>query len=221
MIRSLLRWKARHRGEDGWTLPELAVSMTIFVLIILSVDVSVTVLNNQSNGLTQSNQSIDQLQVIEQLAVRYLHAVRAWYNAPGCTSPSGGSTSAPSSLPFYFTAALPNNPCVAISLSPSSNTLTVTSSAIGSTSGDMTVATNLVSSSKVTSTPVTWTPVDGATPETFTIFSAVVLTMATPRVGAPHARDTTTADPQIVAFNGVYNCQAYWNLNPGSGTEPC
>lgn len=203
----------------GWTLPETVVSMAIFLLVILAVDVSITTLNDQSNGLTQSVQSIDQLQVVEQLAVRDLHAVTAWYSTSGCTTPSGGSTSAPGALPFYFSAALPGSPCIGITLA--SNTLTITSSASGSTSGDTTVAGNLVSSSEVTSSSVTWTPVDGAAKETFTISSAVSLTMAAPKLGAAHAQETTVADPQIVVFNGVYGCQSYWDLNPGAGTEPC
>jgi Tfp pilus assembly protein PilV len=211
-----------HDPEAGMSLVEIAVAMVVFGLVIGSVGMSVTVLNGRSNGMSQSNQSIDQLQVAEQLIVRDLHAAKAsaWYSTTACTGtastslPSTGTSTPVPSYPFSFVVALPHSPCVEVNLA--SNQLTVITAG-----GGQTVVSNLTSSSALTPDQVTWTPTDGKPTETFTISTSVVLTTESPRLNAPHEVSTTISDPEVVVFNGVYACETYWTNNPGSGTSPC
>ncbi|MGA2036080.1 MAG: prepilin-type N-terminal cleavage/methylation domain-containing protein, partial [Acidimicrobiales bacterium] len=65
------------RGDDGVTLVELVIAMAIFALVIVSVDSSVTVLNSRANGLSQSAQAIDQLQIAEETIARDVHAANS------------------------------------------------------------------------------------------------------------------------------------------------
>ncbi len=91
------------RRESGFTLIELVIAIGIFSLVVVSVDVTVTMLTGRSTALSQSNQAIDQLQVAEQAIVQDVHAVTSWTTAPSsvATTLTSGLTAhqAYSSLP--------------------------------------------------------------------------------------------------------------------------
>jgi Tfp pilus assembly protein PilV len=202
------------RDEQGVSLVEVLLAMVVFALVIVSVDASVSALSGRSNDLSQSNQAIDQLQVVEQTLVTDLHAASltntasppasgpGFYQSSSCSSSaivtSAGQLSLSSTNPISFYVNLNGSkPCVGISMSSTSHSLTIAESG----SNLMTIY-NLDSSSSLT---VTCTSASGAL---YCTSAAVNLTQDTPRVGAPKVRTTTLSDPQVEVWNQEYACEA-------------
>lgn len=202
----------RPRGaEAGFTLVEASIAMVIVMLVMVSVSASVTIVNRQSVGLSSSSQAIDQLQVAEESVVQDLHAATAWYTSSGCST----STSTPSEDNLHFTADVYGaTPCVSVTLS--SGTLTVTSAVGGKTRSQVSVS-DLDSTSAVTPGAAISA---GSPSQSFTDRLSVVLTMDSPRPGAPHETQTTVSDPTVIAFNIEYACKAAWAISPG-GQSGC
>jgi len=167
-------------------------------------------INRQSVSMAGSNQAIDDLQVAEESVVQDLHAATSWYSASGCT----GATTNPTSTPLYFTADLYGaTPCIAITLS--SGTITVTSTSGGKTHVQASVS-NLDSTSAITPGGTVGA---GSPAQSFTDRFSVVLTMDSPRPGAPHETQTTVSDPTVIAFNVEFACQAAWAISPGGQSQ--
>ncbi len=199
--------------EDGFTLVELVIAMAIFALVIVSVDASVTVLNGRANGMSQSTQAIDQLQVAEQTIVRDVHAANSW-----CTpvpTPLYGCAATPTATPtgapnpdLIFTANLNGaTPTIEFKLVPGasgSQTLTMSKNA----GAPVTLLSNLDPSSTFTvPNPVQVVAPNGTTYSYYTSIG-VTLTMDSPRVGAPRVTKTTLADNTIEVWNVEYACSA-------------
>lgn len=197
-------------GEEGATLVEMAVALAVLMVVIVSVDASVSVVNRLSVGLSSSTQSIDALQVAEEALVQDVHTATAWYASSGCT----GGAANPTSTPLYFTANLYGaTPCVSITLS--SGTLTVTRTSNGKVIGSVTVS-NLDPSSAITPAAAV---VAGSPATSYTDRVQVVLTQDSPSPTAPHAVKTTMSDPTVVAFNIEYACEQAWAISPGGQSQ--
>jgi prepilin-type N-terminal cleavage/methylation domain-containing protein len=196
----------RAHGEQGMTLIEVLVAMIIMAIVIVSVDTSVGVLNARSNSMSQSSQAIDQLQMAEQTVVRYVHAATAFSTAPGAGQ-------------LQFTANIDKATAVTIAIKLStmgdgSEQLTVSKS--GNT---MLTVSNLDPSSNFTPTTITYPLVGGVT---YYVSIAVILTMDSPRYGAPNATKTTVADADVQVWNIRYACQVAWQQDTGGqGATPC
>jgi type II secretory pathway pseudopilin PulG len=193
------------RGEEGITLVEVLIAMVIFALVVVSVDASVTVLNGRANGMSQSNQAIDQLQVAEQTIVRDVHAANSW-----CTpvpNPAYGCATflqAPSATDLKFTANL-DGATSTIEFQVTGSSLTMRKN-LGA---PVTLLSNLdPTSAFIIPTTQTTPPLPVVGNTTYYTFIGVTLTMDSPRVGAPRVTQTTVADPTIEVWNVEYACSA-------------
>jgi prepilin-type N-terminal cleavage/methylation domain-containing protein len=194
------------RGDDGVTLVELVIAMAIFALVIVSVDSSVTVLNSRANGLSQSAQAIDQLQIAEETIARDVHAANSW-----CTPPANGcavATSAPTTKDLDFTASLNGTtPNIEFKLVTASGSKSLTMSKNFAT--PVTLLSNLdLSSTFTVQNPPLKVVAPNGTPYYFYTSIGVTLTMNSPVGTALHATKTTLADTTIVVWNVEFACSA-------------
>jgi len=193
--------KLRARGEAGVTLVEMLISLVIFSLVIVSVDGSVTMLSSRSNGLSQSSQSINQLQVAEQTLVQAVHAANSWCEpvpipAYGCVTATAAPNTTANTL--TFTATMSGSTTTSYQFQITGNSLVMTKN--GTTS---TLVSNLDPSSSKTGFTATSVTV-GST--TYWNDISVILTMDSPRVGAAHVTSTTVADSDVEVWNVEYAC---------------
>ena len=222
------------RGESGFTLVEVAVAISILMLVVAAVAASVTAIAEQTTKLSSSSQSIGALQMAEESLVQDLHAANAWYSSSNCTgtftvNSTAVNTAMPSTTtapPYYFTANLfGNTPCINVTLSGSSSeTITITSSITVNGSPEMrgnVVVSNLdpTGTSIAPSTSPVQQPVAVTVNQTTSYYTdrmSVVLTQDSPRVGAQHEVKTTMSDPAVIAFPIEYACQ--WTADGASNS---
>jgi type II secretory pathway pseudopilin PulG len=191
------------RGEEGITLVEVLIAMAIFALVVVSVDASVTVLNGRANGMSQSNQAIDQLQVAEQTIVRDVHAANSWCTpVPNPTYGCATFTQTPSATDLKFTANMDGaTPTVEFQITGGSLTMKKNNGAA------MTLLSNLdPTSAFIIPTSQTTPPLPVVGNTTYYTSIGVTLTMDSPRVGASQMTKTTVADSTVEVWNVEYAC---------------
>jgi len=209
--------------ESGFTFVELAVAMVIMMVVVAAVAATVTAIAEQTTKLSSSTESIDALQIAEETLVQDIHAANMWYSGSGCTGTAGYSEASQAGpvYTYYFTANLfDKTPCITVTLSQTTHTLTIVSTAGGSQSNDV-VVSNLDTTSAITPGPSPATQV-GNPQTSFNDWMSVVLTQDSPAVGAVHAVKTTMSDTRVIAFPIEYQCEADSAIvPPAQGGSSC
>jgi prepilin-type N-terminal cleavage/methylation domain-containing protein len=197
------------RGDDGVTLVELVIAMAIFALVVISVDSSVTVLNGRANGLSRSNQAIDQLQIAEETITRDVHAANSWCTPlPNPANGCGAFTRAPTTTDLYFTSSINGaTPTIEFKLVTATGSKSLTMST--NLGAPVTLLSNLDPSSTFTvqNQPVVYQAPNGTTYDFYTSVG-VVLTMDSPIANSALVTKTTLADTTIQVWNVEYACSA-------------
>ena len=202
------------------TLVETVLSMVLLMIGMGAASVGVGTLTSQSARLSQMTQAIDQLQLAQQTVVQDLHAATCVApTIPTCVFLLAGSTE------LKFTADL-KGAIPTIDLKISSNTLTMSKNG-GSVT---TLATNLDGASKFVVNPPTagsptpgqWSIASPATSFTYDTVVQVLLVKDSPKVSA-NALKTTAADPTVVLWNILYDCEAALQQDPPTAgtSDPC
>lgn len=184
----------RH-DESAFTVAEIVVAMTVFLLVITAVGVTVAVVEEHQAQLVSSTQSLDTLQVAEQTVIRDVHAAM-----PTSTHPGGFSTA--SSTELAFEAAL-NNATPTVDIKISNQTLTVTTT-LGAKTTTQVLLRNVDASSAFAVDRSCTVTLPGPSSTTYDTDIGVTLTQDSPSVTAIRPTKTTVAAPNVQAFNVQY-----------------
>jgi Tfp pilus assembly protein PilW len=210
------------------SLIEVMIASLLFTVVIVSVDASITVVQNHQVQVSDRTQALDNLQLAQQAITSDIHAASftpAWTTPAIPTSMPGSPITATT---LAFNAKLGGHtPLINISLTTATHILLVTCTGLGCTptAGAGTVVTqariaNVDSSSLFTlNTQEVSTTANSVTVNTFyftTVGSSLILD--TPRVGAPKFTQTTLADPNIVTNNIEFACRSALSATGASGS---
>ncbi len=207
------------------SLVEVMISMVLFVVVIATVDASITVVQTHQVQVSDRTQALDYLQDAQQAITEDLHAaVPTSWTSPAVPTSAPGSPITATSL--AFSAQLGSGtPTISIALNTSTHVLTVTCTGAGcrpTGAGAFTQAriSNVDSSSLFTmTTKEVSTTANSVTTNAF-FFTAVTssLILDTPKVGAQNVYKTTLSDPNIVINNGEYACQSALTASGATGS---
>jgi Tfp pilus assembly protein PilV len=216
---------AQARDESGMSLVEVMISMVLFVVVIVTVDASITVVQSHQVQVSDRTQALDYLQDAQQAITEDLHAaVPTSWTSPVVPTSAPGSPITSTSL--AFSAQLGGGtPTISIALNTSTHVLTVTCTGAGCRPTGTTAITqakisNVDSSSLFTmTTKEVSTTANSATTNAF-FFTAVTssLILDTPKVGAQNVFKSTLSDPNIVVNNGEYACQSALSATGATGS---
>jgi prepilin-type N-terminal cleavage/methylation domain-containing protein len=218
-----MKLRLHRRPEDGMTLVELAISLVLLSIVIVSADAGVTLLTDQSTSLVSQTKVLDQLQLAQQSVVRDIHALTSW-----CATPT--------SAQLEFVADIDGGtPSFEIAVSTATGDLTLAENPAGACSWTAAETQTLATGLETSAPPdgsgfvplpaggATWTgasgqvyPPGGGTP----YFDDVGVYLA-----APSGKNSTTriSDPAVEVWNQRYLCESSWTDDPptGGGTSPC
>ena len=214
--------RVRPRDESGQSLVEVMLALILFALVIVTVDSSITVIQERNLQVTNSTQALDTLQAVQEAITTDLHAAQTWTtpslptSMPG--SPVTASWSASGGCGLSFTALLKNaTATITICLNTTTHILTVSCAGgaslacPGKSSASVTQAqaANIDSSSSFTfTTAETSSTVNSVTTNTFYFTDvAANLILDSPRVGAPRTSQTILDSPDVEIYNSEYACQ--------------
>jgi Tfp pilus assembly protein PilW len=228
-MRRLMRRVRQRRDESGISLVEMAIALVILSVVVVSVDSSLTVVQERSVQVTNATEAINNLQVAEEAITTDLRASNAWTTPAVPTSAPSGPTSATLLL---FTANLNGPTSVGIALNTSTHILQVCTNA--NTTTPVTVSSvcsgsgiqlqdqisNIDSASvfKLSTSEVSVTLGSVVTNTWFYTSISSLLTLDSPKVGAPRVSQTTLTSPTVVSYDGVFQCQVLLNENQATGS---
>jgi len=223
----------RHRGESGVSLVEMMIALALFSVVIVSVDSSLTVVQERQVQVTNGVEALDNIQIAQETITRDIESSTAWTTrAVPRSAPSSpitvNWTGANSGLVFTtdLNEALAT---ITVALNTTTHMLTITCADLnsdkacgGAAGGTQTQAevANIDSSSSFTFTTdqVTTTLNSISSNAFFFTDIASVLTLDSPRVGAPRVSKTTITSPSIIPYNIVYACQTDAAAEGGNGS---
>jgi prepilin-type N-terminal cleavage/methylation domain-containing protein len=223
-----MRFRSVVGDESGMSLIEVMISMLLLSIVIVSVDASVTVVQEHEVQVNDQTQALDNLQMAQQAISRDIHAATTPWTTPAVPTSAPGSPVTATTL--SFTAALGSattQPVVNISLNTTTHVLTVTCTGVGcsKTAGAATVVTqaqvsNIDSSSLFTLTTQEVSTTVGSVSTNAFFYTAVSskLVLDTPKVGAHRVFQTTLTNPNMVTNNIEYDCQDALNNTGASGS---
>jgi prepilin-type N-terminal cleavage/methylation domain-containing protein len=231
MMKRLFK-RFRRRDDSGVSLVEMMIAMALFSLVIVAVDSSLTVVQERQVQVTNGVEALDNIQIAQEAVTRDIESATAW------TTPAV-PTSAPSSpitvnwtganSGLVFTSELNEAlATITIALNTTTHVLTITCAdissdsacggAAGGTQTQVAVANVDSSSSFTFTTDQVTTTINAITSSQFFFTDiASVLTLDTPRVGAPRVSKTTLTSPSIIPYNIVYACQTDAAAEGGNG----
>jgi prepilin-type N-terminal cleavage/methylation domain-containing protein len=223
----------RSRDQSGVSLVEMMIALALFAIVVVAVDSSLTVVQERQVQVTNGVEALDNIQIAQETITRDIESSTAW------TTPAVPTSAPGSPITVSWTGATPGmvfttklNEALAtitVALNTSTHMLTITCADISSDSacggaagGTQTQAAvaNIDSSSSFTfTTDQVTTTVDSITSSAFFFTDvASVLTLDSPRVGAPRVSQTTLTSPSIIPYNIVYACQTDAAAEGGNGS---
>jgi hypothetical protein len=229
MIRLIRR--LRHRDEAGVSLVEMMIGLALFAVVIVSVDSSLTVVQERSVQVVNGTEALDNVQAAQEAITRDIESSMTWTTPAAPTSTAPVSVTWTGSTPgMVFTAELNEAlATITISLNTTTHQFTVTCAdqgsdsacggAAGGTQTQVSLA-NVDSSTAFTLSPAEVTStVNGVTANSF-FFTDITstLTVDSPKVGAPRVSKTTLTSPSIIPYNVVYACQTAATAEGANGT---
>ena len=219
--------------ESGVSLVEMMIALALFSIVVVAVDSSLTVVQERQVQVTNGVEALDNIQLAQETITRDIESSTAWTtpavptsapNSPITVSWTGANSG------MVFTSELNEAlATITVALNTSTHMLTITCAdissdsacggAAGGTQTQVAVA-NIDSSSSFTfTTDQVTTTVNSITSSAFFFTDiASVLTLDTPRVGAPHVSQTTVTSPSIIPYNLVYACQTDAAAEGGNGS---
>jgi type II secretory pathway component PulJ len=221
----------RRGDESGVSLVEMMIGLALFSVVIVSVDASLTVVQERSVQVTNGAETLDYIQGAQEALTRDIESSTAW------TTPAVPTSSSPVSVIWtgtgsgmVFTTELNEAlATITVALNTTTHKFTVTCAdqasdsacggAAGGTQTQVSLA-NVDSSSAFTlSVQEVSNTIGGVTSNSF-FFTDVASTLIvdSPSVGAPHVSKTTLSSPSIIPYNIVFACQAAVSAEGGSGT---
>jgi type II secretory pathway component PulJ len=233
MGRRLRKILWRRRNESGVSLIEMALGLALFAVVIVSVDSSLTVVQERSVQVTNGLEALDNIQAAQEAITRDIESATAWTTPAVPTSapstPVTASWTGTGSGLVFTTELNEALATVTVALNTTTHVLTVTcadlnsdSACAGHAGGTQTQAqvANVDSSSSVTfTTSEVTTTINSVTTNSFFFTSvATTLILDSPSVGAAHVSHTTLTSPSIVPYNIVYACQTATSTEGASGT---
>jgi prepilin-type N-terminal cleavage/methylation domain-containing protein len=227
MVKRLLR-----RDESGVTLVEMMIALVLFSIVVVSVDSSLTVVQERQVQVTNGTEALDNIQSAQEALTRDIESSTAWTTPAVPTSAPSTPVTATwtgSSSSLVFTADLNEAlATITVALNTATHKLTVTcadlnsdSACAGPAGGTHTQASvsNIDSSSSITmTTSAVSSTINSVTTNTF-FFTDVASTLIldSPSVGASHVSQTTLSSPSIIPYNVVYACQTAASAEGGNG----
>jgi len=219
-IHRLRASRSGHPDESGASLIEMMIGLVLLGLVMTSVYSSLSVVQERQVQVVNSVAALDNLQIAEEAINTDIHAATAWTTPAVPTSAPAQPITASwsgSGCGLNFTASINNaSATIAICLNTTTHVLTVTCSGSsvacpGNNSGTTTEAqvSNIDSASLFTfTTKEVSTTISSVTTNAF-FFTAIAstLTLDSPRVGGPHASQTTLTSPSLEIYNDEYACQ--------------
>jgi prepilin-type N-terminal cleavage/methylation domain-containing protein len=232
MIKRLIG-RFRHGDDSGVSLVEVMIAMALFSLVIVAVDSSLTVVQERQVQVTNGVEALDNVQLAQETITRDIESSMSWTTPAVPTSAPGSPitvswTGANSGM--VFTSELNEAlATITVALNTTTHMLTITCADVssdsacgGSAGGTQTqvAVANVDSSSSFTFTTdqITTTVNSISSSQFFFTDIASVLTLDTPRVGAPHVSKTTITSPSIIPYNQVYACQTDAAAEGGNGS---
>jgi prepilin-type N-terminal cleavage/methylation domain-containing protein len=223
-LRKLL-W--RRSDESGMSLIEMVIGLALFSVVIVSVDSSLTVVQERSVQVTNGIEALDNIQAAQEALTRDIESATAW------TTPAVPSSATPATVNWssglVFTTELNEAlATVTVALNTTTHVLTVTcadlnsdSACAGHAGGTQTQAqvANIDSSSTVVlSTAEVTSTINSVTTNTFYFTSvATTLVLDSPSVTAARVSKTTLTSPSVIPYNIVYACQTAASAEGASG----
>lgn len=213
----LRRLRRRCGDESGVSLVEMMIALVLFSVVVVSVDSSLTVVQERQVQVTNGAEALNNLQVAQEAITTDLRAATTWtVPAVPTTAPSGPITP----NPLLFDADINGITLVGIALNATTHQLQVCTNANPTTPVTTTTVctgsgitmqaqvNNVDSSSSFTlSTHEVSTTISGTNSWYYTS-AATDLIVDTPKVGATHVSQVALQSPTVVSYGGLYSCQA-------------
>ncbi|MGH9017373.1 MAG: PulJ/GspJ family protein [Acidimicrobiales bacterium] len=228
-----LRRFLRRRGDEaGLSLIEVMLGLALFSVVIVSVDSSLTVVQERSVQVTNGIEALDNIQAAQEALTRDIESATAW-TTPATPSVIPGSpvtaTWSGTGSGLSFTTELNEAlATVTVSLNTTSHVFTITCAdqnsdqacpgKAGGTVNQAQVA-NIDSSSSITFTTAQVTStINSVTTNSFYFTSvASTLILDSPSVTAHDVSKTTLTSPAIIPYNIVYACQTAASAEGANG----
>ena len=210
--------RRRSGDESGVSLVEMLIALVLFSVVVVSVDSSLTVVQERQVQTTNSTEALNNLQVAEEAITTDLRAATTWTDPALPTTTPSGPTAA---NPLLFDADLNGPTLVGIALNTTTHQLQVCTNANPATPVTITTVcsgsgitmqaqvNNVDSSSSFTlSANEVSTTINSTTTNAWYYTSAATnLIVDTPKVGATHVSQVSLQSPTIVSYGGLYSCQ--------------
>ena len=202
----------------------MMIALVLFSVVIVSVDSSITVVQQRHVAMTNATEALDNIQVVQEALSTDIHAAVTWTTpavptvAPGSpvTASWTGSGTCGVNYGLNFTASLNNaTGVISVCLNTATHVLSVTCTGAAACPGNSASAVtqaqvaNIDSSSSATFTTEEVSTTHGGTTTNSFYYTSVATTLIldSPKVGAPHVSKTTITSPSLEVYNTEYACQ--------------
>ena len=226
-----VRRRLRSGDESGVSLIEMMIALLLFSLVVVSVDSSLTVVQERSVQVDNSTETLDSIQAAQETITRDIESSTAWTTpaVPSSTSPVSVTWTGTGSGLVFTTELNEALATITMALNTTTHKFTVTCAdvasdaacggAAGGTQTQVSLA-NVDSSSSFTLTPAEVTSTINAVTNNYFFYTDVTssLVVDSPAVGAPRVTKTVLGSPSIIPYNLVYACQTAASAEGSNGT---